>query len=277
MLKEFEFEDNNELDFQILINAALDIGNSLDGKSISKGNPNIYFAEGIGQKIISHAISAHYLSHGYQVANDKHLYAEQIDFSSISVLVRAAFESYLTFNYVFISAKNEDELAFRFRCWNLGGFLDRADFIPTEEKHIKLKEYEKSQIDLIKSELYHSKTFENLKSQDKKAALNGRWRLSNSWSDLAVSAGFNKKFFDDQYSFLCSHSHSSRLSIIQIQQTKDLINQNKMTNASIGILMVIIAKYLYDYIHLIPELNHFKNEKEKYHIIAVWKAIGEGL
>jgi hypothetical protein len=277
MLKELEFDDNHEIDFQLLIKAALEIGNSLDGRKILTGNPNIYFAEGIGQKIISHAISAHYLSHGYQVATEKHLYVGQIDFSSVSILVRAAFESYLTFNYVFVSAKNDDELAFRFRCWNLGGFVDRADFIPTEEKHVKLKEYEKSQINLIKSELLNSEIFKNLKSQEKKAALNGRWRLSNSWSDLAVSAGFNQKFFDDQYGFLCSHAHSSRLSIIQIQQTKDLESQNEMTKASIGILMVVVAKYLYDYINLIPELHHFKDDKEKYHIIAVWKAIGEGL
>ncbi len=277
MLKELEFDENHELDFELLIKAALEIGNSLDGQKTSIGRPNIYFAEGIGQKILSHIISAHYLSKGYQLATDKHLFVGQIDFSSVSILVRAALESYLTFNYVFISAKNEDDLTFRFNCWNLGGFIDRSDFIPTEEKHVKLKEFESEQIKIIQAELEKSNTFQSLNAENKKAALNGRWKLSNSWSKLAVNAGFNKKFFDNQYRFLCSHAHSSRLSIIQVQQTKDLKSQSEMTKASIGILMVVLAKYLFDYIHLIPELNHFTTDKEKYPMIAVWKQIGEGL
>jgi hypothetical protein len=277
MLKELEFDENQELDFELLIKAALEIGNSLDGQKTSIGRPNIYFAEGIGQKILSHVISAHYLSKGYPLATDKHLFVGQIDFSSVSILVRAALESYLTFNYVFVSAKGEDELTFRFNCWNLGGFIDRSDFIPTEEQHVKLKGYESEQINIIQAELQKSDTFKNLNAENKKAALNGKWKLLNSWSKLAVNAGFNKKFFDNYYKFLCSHAHSSRLSIIQIQQTKDLKTQSEMSNASIGIVMVVLAKYLFDYIHLIPELNHFTTDKEKYALIAEWKQIGEEL
>lgn len=277
MLKDLEFEENHEIDFELLIKIALEIGNSLDGQKTSINRPNIYFAEGIGQKIMSHIISAHYLSKGYQLATNKHLFAEQIDFSSVSLLVRAALESYLTFNYVFVSAQTEDDLTFRFKCWNLGGFIDRSDFIPTEERHFKLKEFESEQIKTIQNELQQFKAFKNLSAGDKKNALNGKWKLSNSWSKLAVNAGFNKKFFDDQYKFLCSHAHSSRLSIIQVQQTKDLKSQSEMTKSSIGILMIVLAKYLFDYINLIPELNHFTTDLEKFHMISVWKSIGEGL
>ena len=277
MLKELDFDENYELDFELLIKAAIEIGNSLDGQKILIDTPNIYFAEGIGQKILSHIISAHYLSKGYQLSTDKHVFVGQIDFSSVSILVRAALESYLTFNHVFVSAKDKDELSFRFKCWDLGGFIDRSNFIATEERHVKLKEFESTQIKIIQSEIQQSQTFSNLNAADKKAALNGKWKLSNSWSKIAVNAGFNKKFFDDQYNFLCSHAHSSRLSIIQVQQTRDLKSQSEMIKALVSILMAVLSKYLFDYIHLIPELNHLKSDVEKYPMIAEWKNIAEVL
>lgn len=184
-IKDLEFEQYYEQDFELLINAFIEIGNSVDGQK-TIGDQRLYYAEGIGQKVMSHAISAHYLAKGYQVQGNNYSYRPQVDFGSMIVLTRAALESYLTLNYVFVSGADEEE----------------------------------------------------------------------------------KKFH---------HAHSSRLSIIQVQQTKDLTSQIDMAKASIAILMVVLAKFMYDYIHLIPELKHLAESDPRYVMIRTWKMIGESL
>lgn len=277
MIDELEFDKHYEKDFELLIKAAIEIGNSLDGRKTSIDKPHIYYVEGLGQKILSHILSANYLSKGYKLTMADLSFEPQIDFSSITILARAALESYLTFNYIFASTKDDDELSFRFNCWHLGGFIDRSEFVPKTEKHTKLKEYEAEQVIKIQNLLREIPLFNRLNSGDKAAALKGKWKLSKSWSKLAVNARFGQKFFEDQYSFLCSHAHASRLSTMQVQQTKELTDQAKMAKSTIGILMIILAKFMFDYIHLIPELNHFVNDRERYPIILTWKTIGESV
>ena len=165
----------------------------------------------------------------------------------------------------------------RFKCWDLGGFLDRADFTATRSEHIKLKKYEQEQILKLQTEIKDSALFNALNSKNKKNALNGRWKLDNTWTILAENAGFSKSFFSQQYDFLCSHAHSSRLSVIQVQQTKDVSAQKKIAKASTVILMAILSKFMFDYIHLIPELNYIVDNKEEYAIILFWKNLGEAI
>ncbi len=43
------------------------------------------------------------------------------DYSSIFVLIRAAFESYLTYFYIFCDLKTEDERKYRYLCWWMDG------------------------------------------------------------------------------------------------------------------------------------------------------------
>ncbi|OGS71542.1 MAG: hypothetical protein A3F91_08360 [Flavobacteria bacterium RIFCSPLOWO2_12_FULL_35_11] len=271
-----EIEKNYELDFDILVKNAIGIGNRLDGKKYQHNGQNLIYAEGIGQKIIHHILSARHLFHGYQLASDKYLFKPTIDFASIAILTRASLETYLTLNYIFISTTDKDELRFRFLCWDLAGFLERADHTPTNQEHKDKQTQEKKSIKTITEELKNTNAFKNLSTKRQKLATNGQWRLNNSWVQLAVMAGFSERFFKQQYKFLCAYAHSSRLSIIQIQQIKELEAQKEMALASISVLMVIIAKFMFDYIHLIPELNEIKNEPE-YAIIAAWKMIGENL
>jgi len=70
IINEIELEKNHDLDFDHLIKTAIEIGNSLDGQKSSPKKPNIYFAEGLGQKIISHILSVHYLYKGYQLVSN---------------------------------------------------------------------------------------------------------------------------------------------------------------------------------------------------------------
>lgn len=101
------------------------------------------------------------------------------------------------------------------------------------------------------------------------------WRSYYKWSDLAVNAGCKEDFFRIQYKHLCGFSHSSRLSINQIQQTKSVNKQNEMTKSSKAILILILAKYIYDYIELMPLLHSVKEDLKLNPLILQWKSIAE--
>lgn len=275
--KELALNENHDTDFKLLIEVGIGILNSLDGKTTSHENPNIYYAEGLAQKILAHIVSANHLYQGYQLIINNNIYQPQIDNASIAILTRAAMESYLTFQYVFVHSKSKDEFEFRFNCWHLGGFMDRANFVPQTEEHLTLYNFEKGQIVKLQEEIKATEIFNNLTSRNKALALQGRWRLSNSWKELGIYAGYSEKFFTQQYSFLSSYAHSSRLSVIQVQQNREFSTQKDMARASTVVLMTILSKFLHDYINLIPELNNIIEDKEKYAMIWFWKTIGDNL
>lgn len=270
-------EINYELDFEILLRGAIEIGNSMHGKPNTASLKNLIYAEGLGQKLVHHCLAANHLYGGFQLVTDKHSFQPQVDFASIAILTRAALETYLTLNYLFVSSHDEDDFNFRFLAWDLAGYLERQEHIAKSAEHETKQQQEKIAIEVVKSKIQETSTFLNLNSKQKKRLLNGQWRLDYSWGDLAVEAGFNKSFFNQQYKFLCAYAHSSRLSIIQIQQTKDLNEQREMATASISVLMVVIAKFMYDYINLIPEVKTFAEDSEYYPVIMMWKTIGEDI
>lgn len=50
-----------------------------------------------------------------------------------------------------------------------------------------------------------------------------------------------------------------------------------MAKASISVLMVVLAKFMYDYIQLIPELKAIERDLEAFPMISIWKMVGENL
>jgi hypothetical protein len=265
-----------ENDFDLLIKTSVELGNRLAGQKILDEGNSIYYAEGLAKKILNHIVTARYLMKGYHLGLDKNLYEGVVDFSSIAILTRAALETYLTFNHIYISPQDKDEQNFRFTCWNIAGYLERIDMEATQEKHLALKESEKLAIESIKKELNENILFKTLTPKKQNwVIVDGYWRIDKSWSDLAIAAGFRKEFFSQQYKFLCAHSHSSRLSVIQIQQNKSIDEQREMVKATMGVLMVILAKYMDDYVGLMPQLRDVKDDLGKYAIIRIWKTIGD--
>jgi hypothetical protein len=270
-------EANHELDFDLLLKGAIEIGNRLTGQNKPTEIEGVYYAEGLGQKIIHHCLSVRHLFKGYQLVTDAHVYGATVDFASIAILVRAALETYLTLHHVFVASKDPEELRFRFLCWHLGGYLDRADFEPQNQAQISLKESEAQAIAELRANIQLCPSFLALNSKLQKLVLKGNWRIDKVWADLAAEAGFQEAFFRQQYKFLCGYAHSSRLSIIQIQQRGDVAQQKALAKASVGVAMVVLAKFMFDYINLIPALREAQHEFEAYPMIFIWKSIGEGL
>lgn len=259
-----------------ILKIVIEVGNKLTNQPNSNENLNVKYAEGLGQKILGHALTVNYLYEGYQPRTKNEIFAPQVDFSSMCVLARACFEAYLTFNYLFIAPKTDLERDFKFLCWDLGGYLDREDFPASTEEYKVLKEAERKEIEQLRKVINSHTYLTPEMTKQKELALDGQWRLKNSWSKIAVSAGFKEKFFNIQYSFLCGHSHSSRLSIIQVQQTKDINIQRNVTKATLNLLKMILSKYIFEYTNLVPALKNSVNfDTQDYAIIRIYKTLAE--
>lgn len=268
--------DGPELDD--ILHIVIEIGNKLSGQPYIHKDKNFIYAEGLGKKLIGHSLSARHLYSGFQAKIKSNIFAPQIDFSSILILTRAAVESYLTFHYLFVSPRNETERDFRFLCWDLSGYLDRENAEATQKEFIERKEAEKKRIQELKKQIREHDYLKTHGEKIKELALDGQWRLKSSWSKIAVKSGFKKTFFDKQYKFLCGYAHSGRLSVLQIQQTKNNTDEKQMADASLGILKMVLAKYIFDYVNLIPELKSTINfETPDYYKVIVYNKVATTL
>lgn len=265
-------ESGQELDN--ILHVVLEVGNKLAGQPYSHREENFIYAEGLGKKLIGHSLSARHLFFGFQAKIKSNIFASQIDFSSILILTRAAVESYLTFHYLFVSPTNDTERSFRFLCWDLSGYLDREDAEATEIEFVERKKAEKKRIRELKAQITEHDYLKTRGEKIKDLALNGQWRLKSSWSKIAVKSGFQKSFFDKQYKFLCGYAHSGRLSVLQIQQTKIKGEEKQMADASLVLLKMVLAKYIFDYVNIIPDLKSTINfETPDYKSIIIWNNV----
>lgn len=268
---------SNQQQLEILMDFFIQVANSLAGKQ-TEGQNGIKYAETIAKKTFSHITSAHALMKGIKVNLSDGTYLQFIDHSSIAVITRAAIESYLTFNHLFISAGDKAENEFRYYCWDLYGFIERQNFKAEGEVAIKRKSDEakriKETIDLIR-------TLEPYKSLTPKQRIRiekGQWKLDTKWADLAKNAGFDKELFKDMYSYLCSYAHTGRLSALQIMQSQTKAEQLELAKPLLGHSLMILSKFITDYVDLIPEAKPaFDANKEGKFIANVWKGVAENL
>lgn len=265
--------------FTILVTKTIIIGNKLTGKPITnlKGSEYIKYAEDLGKKIIYHTLSARKLFEGYQIIMKDFQSPPTVDFASIFILTRAALESYLTLNYIYISPIDSIEHEFRALCWDYSGCLERSKFPTNSKESTKNMQSEAIYMENIRTKIMSHSYFNALDDRPKKRLIEwGEWRLGKSWSKLAINSGMNESFFNNMYKYLCGYSHSSRLSILQIQQIKNYETQKMQARTAIPILGIVLAKYVYDYVNLIPDLkNTIDFSSEEYSIFTFFKHMGE--
>jgi hypothetical protein len=266
---------NYKADFDILIDAAIQIGKMMQGVKVEKSPVQFHLAEGLGKKIVNHTLSARHLIQGYQLKLLSSNYEPKIDIASIAVLTRAAMETYLTLNHVFVAKECDTTRELRFLSWDLAGYIERADFTAKDPEHIKLKEKEVKEANRRILELEKLVAYQELNSKKKKQIIRGNWRANASWHDLAIESGFNSDYFSQQYKYLCSYAHSGRLSVIQVQQNDTFKIQQDMADSFMGTLMMILAKNMIDYIKIFPNLELVKQNRDLYSIIFLWKEIAE--
>lgn len=232
-------------------------------------------SEYLALKLFYHLASLLYLHPGTRIAGLAGVDVHFFDFPSAAVLCRASFETYLTFNYIFVSTCSDEERRLRYLTWCLGGLLDRRRATPVTDETRQRLDDEREQIRELLEEMAANKAFVALPPKRQKDARKGRWRFDKGWADLAVMAGKNRDYFASLYAYLSSYAHTGYLSALQIGQAQDKQDQFQLGEPYISIGLTIMSHFLTDYASLFPPVaKAIKSSPEDKRLLELWHHVG---
>ncbi|MDO9229007.1 MAG: DUF5677 domain-containing protein [Syntrophales bacterium] len=242
------------------------------GTELSANDKWLFNAETLAVKLFYHLASILHLSFGTPLPQFDSRKLSFFDHASINVLARVAFETYLTFFFIYCDAGcTLEEHKFRHLIWKLSAPLDRKDFNLVSEAALQKLALDKQAMEKMLTELKNNEVFLALEERLRKKARKGEWRLNKSWVDLAELAGFDKQTFRSVYSYLCSYAHAGGLSGIQIGQAKTTKDQKDLSTISIHFGLLLISHFLFSYTSLFPETRLILDEDEQgYALVNKW-------
>ena len=239
-------------ELRILIQSLIDILDSVGTVDVKKKH-RIYISTFI-RKIVYHSLSLHHLSKG-SILNTKQKDVIIIDASTCFIVTRALIETYITFNHMYIQPKTEEEQFFRFKLWEISGFIPRQTLNPLHGT--TYKDEEKATIDKLKIALESDPFYETL-SRDQKKRLDkyGLPRILG-WKELIKECGFDDKIVNG-YSHFSQYTHSDYFAMQQVKYDNYRIDvfdrpDRQDINLCLRLAQVFISKSINDVVDLIPE------------------------
>ncbi|WP_423808156.1 DUF5677 domain-containing protein [Photobacterium damselae] len=184
------------------------------------------------KKFLNHINSFSVILNGTNF-NDIAENTSQIDHASAKVILRAAFETYLTISHLFFNDSESTE--FRILLYKHSGFKDRIEKLPREwadsntlkkicNEEETLRQLEYSIYDLG-AKLGKDKTF--IKNN-----LNKGWRSGKGWPKIGEESSLPTKYVKAVYSYLCGYSHSGYDSYMQLVSDEGLYFEDLERNQS---------------------------------------------
>lgn len=237
---------NIKKDFSVLIGILFKLIESQAGKNIPTGDEWLIDAQSLSRKLFYHLTTIQSISNGSTITTQEDITFSFIDHSSVIIIARAAMETFLVFNHIY-GEDNQEQSRFNHKLWKLNGLLSRQSYQTLIEKNKKKLDLEKMQIEELKAEIQSNPIFESYSEKQKKQLLKGNWDFNTSWQDMGVKAGFHPIHFRMTYSFLCGYSHSSYISILQIQQSKTEEEQRCFTSPMLQIGGILMAYFTFAY------------------------------
>lgn len=266
-----------EKDLIELINILLTVVEA--NKGVPAGEDDrILDAEGLVLKFYGHILSTLFLYRGVDLPDLTIPIKNFPDPSSVDVLTRAAFETFLIFYYIYLDSDNEDETSFRYYSWEITGLYERQKFPASTKENIAKLESEKALIEKIREKIKNNSLFKSFTERQQKNFFKrlekGNWR-TKGWADIALSAGFSELNSRIIYRFLCDHAHSGNISITQVRQAKDFNIRKELLEAPIGHLLICVANMIKHYCEFFPKSNEFYSIHYKEpNIVTLWIDVG---
>lgn len=245
------------------------------GKKTPAGKDNrLLDAEGLGFKIFFHASAILYLYRSTNIPDSHMANISFFDTASINVLGRAAIESYLVFQYVFVNNKDNEHEDYHYLSWVLGGLIERQNLPIFSPQGKKKLEAERKIISSIEPRLKANKYFYELTDKQKTNLLTkGNWRLK-SWSEIGLESGLSDSHAKAFYGYLCGYAHAGNLSILQLREAKTAKAQKDLCAATIDYLLIALSKFIISYTRVFPKAKSIYNSLIDKNIIEVWDSVG---
>lgn len=237
-------------------------------------------AYGLGIKLMRHLATLYYLSKGSNLEEFSEFKAlvNFFDHSSIHVIERSAFESYLTFFGLFVDKKLTDkEREFFVSLWGFRGLLERAKTPPFSSKdHEKAKEISE-EIKEWRKKIKDDSVYKQLTKNDQGKAKRGEWRLNKGWNTIAREAGFSENFFNAMYGKYSDSAHSGAWSAQETFRVFNSKEQERKVAIVLGSMVTVMAKFIDSFWEIYPKFKPEAITQEEWIAIEVGRTIGEKL
>lgn len=220
-------------------------------------------------KIFKNIASAQQLYNGSHFNFGQGESLEYIDISSIAVLLRTAFESYLTFHYVFI---NDDPEVTQYchKAWSLAGLIDRSRLFANTKETKQILAQEAVAIRQIIGELEAHPHHQTHPPKRGRSIIEGKWKPADGWKYLSELAAIHPTYFRDIYNGLSNHAHGSYISILQIRDTPDIYSQKRFAESFLNCGILVLAHLIHSYVELFPESEKVLRESKARDIAFTW-------
>ncbi|MBF6616526.1 MAG: hypothetical protein ITG07_07355 [Candidimonas sp.] len=239
-----------------MLKLCIELVNQPDGRPTDQSTLDLVDAHALAKKATIHLISLRRMCEAVPPAAYPAytpLPSEgPIDHSSASVLLRAAFETYLTLSLLYLRSDNE-ELRCRRISWKIGGLQYRQGLEPLHELDIRKRAGEAHKLEGLLGVLTASAYFRALNHKRREKLKAGDWKFGLSWLDLAEMAGFNRHLFQKIYGYLCAYAHSSYLTVVQISSASNQQDQRFLADFVLHMALPLMAKLILQYPRLFPE------------------------
>lgn len=273
--KLLEIENNIDVLFKhnAAVNTFLSIREHIS-KTRQFASEQINASEILCKKSFLHAVSVLNL-YSYYENFDAEILSELGKPEPISMwaVLRSQFESYVTFNHVFINPESEEDKLIRYNTWVIESLTRRQKIQAMKPENIKKQEKEANILIDLKNEIENTDTFKNLnpdvQEKAKKFLKNPeKWKfviLENKiiepegFKGLAFRSGMVEMGFKDFYSTLSIFTHPTYNSVMQLNEIYENDYYLKMFKAAIKYSAMLINFMTWDYCKLIPEAYDYFN------------------
>jgi len=245
-------------------------------------------AHNLANKFINHTSTVLYLSDGTIVKNlpsfEKYSF---VDSASIDVLTRATMEAFLVFHFVFYAPKMEEEKDYRYLVYKAAGIAERQTYLASIFEHEQQKAEEKKVLEELRAKLESNIIFQGLTEKQKERFFQGKerdlWRWSPdvrkvlSWYDIGIDAGFSDMLASLMYRHLSGHAHSGSLAVLQTAQA--LVNKEteKLTDAAIDTMKILISNMIHEYCGLFSEAQDVLRDSRLSEFVELFVNVGRKL
>jgi hypothetical protein len=243
-----------DTEYSVLMELLFHVVDSRAGQKITDETRWLYETEVLAVKLFNHLATIRHLWNGTSLPMIDGRPRQFTDHASVSVLIRAAFETYLTYYHIYGDTKSSaDTRKLRHDVWQLRGLLDRQGFRIISKEKAPILAQEKELIAGIISGIQANPVFKSLGAKQQAKAKKGDWRLNQRWSDLAEKAGFHRQVFEDVYTYLCAYAHSGGLSALQIGKAISQEDQRRLTVHSKYYGILLMSHFIMSYTELFPD------------------------
>lgn len=235
-------------------------------------------AEHLATKFLVHGVSTLYLSRGTHVHDFPTLRLGFVDISSIDVVARAAFETFLVFHHIFVAPAQEDERHCRYLSWKVAGLAEKQHFTMTTQEHQDRILADGKELHELYNKLNSNIFFQlHVHNEQKEKVIKGEWKLQ-SWREIAQGAGLTRALCLDMYRYLCEYAHSGFISALEIEHALHKSEQPHLIEPAMITVSIATANLIHDYCELFPAAKQvLVADAEGHEIVNKWRGIGRKL